>query len=467
MQARIAEVLRVALPLMVSTGCLTLTLFTDRTLLLWVGEEQMGASMAGGNLFWSLVCFPVGITSMTSAIVAQFIGAKQPEKVGRFMWQAVWVSLICGPLYLLLIPRADLMFTLTGQADSLIEYETTYMRWLLVGASGAVLESALAGFFSGIRRTSIVMLVNIVATVINIVLDVVLIFGVLGFPELGIAGAGIASAVSLWFKGLTYLLLMVKGRTEEGVSFDAIYVIRKGIGIDLALAGKLLFFGVPAGMQYFAESGGFSIIVLQIGQLGSDALAATAMAINFNMAAFVPLLGVATAASVLVGQHLVESGYEKAKQAGIAAMLVGMGYATVWALIYLTIPKLLLSFYSLGDSSLNSAASLDLAVTLMQFVAVYCLLDAVQLVLGGALRGAGDTWFVLVVSLSAITVWIAIGILGEGYVMPRDDLTSADASRNGLYWWWVVMSGWIATLTVLMSLRFWRGRWRDKQMVEN
>ncbi|MEZ6090476.1 MAG: MATE family efflux transporter [Pirellulaceae bacterium] len=434
--AGIAEVMRLALPLMISTGCLTLTLFSDRTLLLWYGEREMAASMAGGNLFWSLICFPIGIVSMTSAMVAQYVGSSRPHQIGRLMWQATWLSLIISPVMWLLIPVAGNIFVATGQADALIPLETIYLQWLLVGAGGTVLESALAGFFSGTERTHVVMWVNIVASVLNLVLDVILIFGLAGIPELGIAGAGIASSLSFWTKAAIYFLLMLRSDNAR------LYGIASGVCFDRKLIGRLLFFGVPAGLQYLAESGGFAMIVLQIGQVGSEALAATAMAINFNMAAFVPLVGVSIAASVLVGRHLTESGATLAARGAISAVLLGVCYSGVWAGAYLLIPDTLLSLYLVGSQTEEVQSTVNAARILLRFVAIYCMFDAAQLIFGGALRGAGDTWFVLFSSLSVAIIWAVIGISGERY------------ANNILHWWWWMLTGWVMSLAAAMIGRF-------------
>lgn len=446
--AGIAEVLRVALPLMISTGCLTLTLFSDRTLLLWYGPPEMAASMAGGNLFWTLTCFPVGIVSMTSAIVAQYMGSGQHARVGRLIWQAIWFSLAISPVLWMLIPLARSIFVVAGQDPLLLDLETIYLQWLLVGASGVVLESALAGFFSGTERTSVVMWVNVAASILNLLLDVVLIFGYAGFPELGIVGAGIASTVSFWAKAIIYFVLM--HRPSDNLRFG----IAEGRCIDWAMIRRLLYFGVPAGLQYQAESGGFVVIVLQIGQVGTEALAATAMAINFNMAAFVPLIGVSIAASVLVGKHLTESGPQLAARAAISAAILGVTYSATWAAAYVLIPDTLLSLYLAGNQGEAIASSISLARVLLRYVAVYCVFDAAQIVIAGALRGAGDTWFVLFSSVIIAVTWVFVGLIGETY------------TSNPLHWWWVMLSCWVMSMAVAMLGRFLHGRWRTLRMVE-
>ncbi len=446
--AGIGELLRIALPLMVSTGCLTLTLFADRTLLLWYGQPEMAASMAGGNLFWSLICFPVGTVSMTSAFVAQYIGIGQHHRVGRLMWQAIWMSLAVLPLSLGWMPWTESLFKLMGQTSELIPLETVYLQVLMIGASGAVLESALAGFFSGIERTSVVMWVNIAAALLNLALDVVLIFGFAGFSPLGILGAGIASTVSFWFKAIVYFLLMV--RWERHNDFDFV----GQCCFDGPIFRRLLFFGMPAGMQYLIEAGSFAVIVLQIGQVGTSALTATAMAINFNMAAFVPLMGVSIAASVSVGKYLSTSNPVLARRAVVSAMTIGVTYASIWSMCYLSVPDFLLGLYQVGSSSQMVHATTQTARILLRFVAFYCILDAAQLVVAGALRGAGDTWYVLGASVTVAVVWISVGLLGKSM------------SSDLLYWWWAILACWITSMAIAMIARFMRGRWLTKLLVQ-
>ncbi len=96
----IRHVLQIAVPLMISTGTASIVLFADRTLLLYYGDgSHMSAAMAGGNMYWTLVCFPIGIASMTGAIVAQYIGSGRPKEVGRFLWQSAWLAALAIPFF--------------------------------------------------------------------------------------------------------------------------------------------------------------------------------------------------------------------------------------------------------------------------------------------------------------------------------------------------------------------------------
>jgi multidrug resistance protein, MATE family len=448
----ITEVLRMALPLMISTGTFSLVLFADRTLLLYFDGRQMSAAMAAGNLYWTLVCLPIGIASMTGAIVAQYVGSGKEREVGRFLWQVVWLAISFVPYFAFLAIITPWLFRTSGQIESLIPLETTYMRLLLLGAVGSVLDSGLSGFFSGTQRTRIIMWSSLATGLLNLVLDVWLIFGGLGLPAMGIAGAAWATVIAFWFKAVVFAAILL---TQE---LDRRYQIRAGFAFDRALLGKLLFFGLPAGLQYLTEAGGFTVIVLQIGQLGDIPLRATTMAINFNMIAFIPLMGVAIAASVLVGHHLTESGPRQAIMATRAALAIAWIYSLAWAILYFALPEFLLSLYGLGQQSEGTAEAIAIAKNLLLFVGIYVLLDATQLVLAGALRGAGDTWFVLLASVCVSAFSLLVGVLFER-------LAFEVAGISVLHWWWAVITIWVWLLAVAMVLRYKQGRWQAMRMV--
>jgi MATE family multidrug resistance protein len=431
---------------MISAGTFSLVLFADRTLLLWFDGESMSAAMAGGNLFWVLACLPVGIASMTGAIISQYVGAKEDDQIGRFLWQAVWLALAMTPLFAVAAIFATRLFQWTGQPEELIGLQSIYLRLLMLGAAGIVMETALSGFFSGTERTSVIMWVSIASGVINFLLDLLMIYGAGPVPAMGIAGAAMASVISFWFKAACYSWLLLRPKYESQ------YRIRAGFGFDAQRIRNILFYGFPTGLMYLTESGGFTVIVLRIGNIGDVPLRATTMAINFNMVAFIPLVGVSIATSVLVGRHLLESGPARAARSVYAAIIIGLLYSGGWVTAYLVAPDWLMSLYELNQNGEASVQAIAIAKGLLKFVAIYVVLDATQLIVAGALRGAGDTWFVLLSGLAASAVALTIGFIWE----PETGL---------LNWWWWMVTLWIWTLATLMLLRFLQGRWKRMRMV--
>ncbi len=483
MRSAYAEVLRVAVPLMISTGMFSLVLFIDRTLLFQHEPAEMGAAMAAGNLFWVSICVFVGIASMTGAIASQHVGAGQPSRIGRMLWQSVWFSLATMPLFLIAGYFAEPLFRWTDQAPSLIPPETVYFQILLWGGSGEVLQTALSGFFSGTHRTRTIAVVSVVSGLLNLVLDYLLIFGIdpawwggVGprLCEWGIAGAGIASVISFWFKPICYGAILLRPR------YRATYGILRGLTLDRRMMKRLIYFGFPAGLMYATEAGAFSVIVLMIGRLGDVPLQATTMAINFNMIAFIPLVGLSIAASVLVGRHLIGSGPERAVRCVWAALTVAWLYSAAWALAYWFGAETLISLYELNPSAStipdDAKLALFTAQGLLGFVAIYVLLDATQLILAGALRGAGDTWFVLLAGLAVSILALTIGVVWEPDWQPAlwgpdaTDVTDgigsmSDSVAEGLRWWWSVLTAWVIMLAAAMTARYAQGSWKRMRMV--
>jgi len=182
------------------------------------------------------------------------------------------------------------------------------------------------------------------------------------------------------------------------------------------------------------------------------------MAINFNMVAFIPLIGVSIAASVLVGHHLTSTGVVGAVIATRSALAIGAAYSTFWAILYIFAPDWLLSFYRLGQSDTDTIQAIAIARTLLKFVAIYVFFDFVQLILAGALRGAGDTWFVLGSVIVASFTSIIIGMIGADFAAKHFEISV-------LYWWWGIITLWVWLLAIVMIARYRGGRWQAMRMV--
>ena len=446
----LAEVLAVAFPLMISAGMMSIVLFADRYLLGRYDGVSMGASMAGGNLFWVLVCVPIGAASMTGAVIGQLIGSGQTQRVGRLLWQVIWLALMTIPWLVGCAYFAEDFFRVTGQADELLQSQVTYMRWLMIGGLGLIIESALSGFFSGIERTRIIMWVSVASALVNLVLDGLLIFGLAGFPRWGIAGAAIGSSIAFWFKVVCYVGLLSRRRFREP------YGLISGCVFDWAVLKNFVYFSLPSGLLYLSEGGAFTIILLKIGQLGDVPLRATTMAVNFNMLAYIPLLGIGIATSVLVGRNLLQSGPSMAVRTTLAALGFALAYSGFFAILFLGFSDDLVRIYQLGagqgDAPPGTQEATQMAMGLMGFIACYLLTDSVQLVIAAALKGAGDIWFVLGSATVAGSLTVGAGI----YFQPQ---------QPSLQWWWYVLTVWIWVLAILMSARFISGRWKSKRMV--
>ncbi|MDT8272387.1 MAG: MATE family efflux transporter, partial [Desulfomonilia bacterium] len=411
------EVLVLAFPLILSTGSWSVQHFVDRMFLAWHSPEAIAAAMPAGLLNFTVMSFFIGAASYVNTFVAQYYGSQSFHRIGPALWQGLYLSLIGGLVLLLCIPLARPVFTLVGHDSLVIEYEITYFSYLCLGAGPVIAASALSGFFTGRGRTWPVMWVNILCNILNLMLDYVLIFGKAGFPELGIKGAAIASVLAGLFSFLLYGVLIARP------SYNRIYQILSGWRPERDLFGRLLKFGVPSGVQFFLDMAGFTAFVLIMGRLGMTSLAATNIAFNINTLAFMPMIGFGIAISVLVGQYLGKNRPDLAQKSVYSGFVMTFVYMASIALLYVVVPDLFVAPFAAQADPETFPEIYALTVILLRFVALYSIFDTMNIVFASAIKGAGDTRFVMyvIVLVSAFVLvvpsYVAIMVLEQGIMV--------------------------------------------------
>ncbi|OHB66623.1 MAG: hypothetical protein A2V70_00790 [Planctomycetes bacterium RBG_13_63_9] len=442
------EVLVLALPLVISTASWSVMNFADRMFLLWFSTRAMAAAMPAGVLYFSLICFPLGVAMYVNTFVAQYHGAGRPHRIGPVVWQGVRIGVFVMPVFLLTIPLAPTVFAIAGHEGQVACLEVIYYQILCFGAAAQVIAAAMSCFFTGRGRMRVVMVVDASAALLNVVLDYAWIFGHLGFPAMGIEGAAWATVVSQWFRVVVYWRLMMRPVHWER------YQLVAGRRFDAALLRRLLRFGGPNGLQFFVEVSAFAMFILLVGRLGENAMAATTLAFNVNNLAWVPMLGMGIALTTMVGQQLGRNRPDLAARATWTAFWMAQAYLCTMAVLYVAVPDLFLLGHASGTTPQQFTELRNVTVVLLRFVAAYSLLDAINIIFVSAIKGAGDTRFVLLVSTVMSPVPVAATWLGIVYL------------DWGLLWCWAVVTAWVCALAIVYLARFLQGRWRMMRVIE-
>jgi len=442
------EVLKIATPLIISTSSWTLMVFTDRVFLLWYSRDAVAAAMPAGALAFTIICFPLGVALYTNTFVAQYHGAGRPERISLPVWQGVFLGALMVPLALVLNPFSAQIFSAAQHGAEIAPLEASYFCALNFGGGATVISAAASSFFTGRGNVRVVMLVDSLAAGLNILLDWLWIFGRAGFPEYGIEGAAWATVVALWFKALFYLALWL------GPTFRQRYQPWRSFRLDWPMLSRLLRFGFPNGVQFLLEVGAFTAFLMLVGRLGALELAATTLAFNVNTLAFMPVWGIATATATLVGQKLGEDLPDLAARAVWTSFAIATALMAVVGSIYLFAPGWLLSPHAQHVPAEEFEQIEALTSLLLRFVAFYCLFDAMNLIFASAIKGAGDTRFVLHVTLflsgfPVLFTWLGLTQWGLG-----------------LLWSWGVVTTWVCLLGVAFFLRFLQGAWRTMRVIE-
>ena len=443
------EFLVLAFPLILSTASWSVQHFVDRVFLTWYSTAALAASYPAGMTSFVFLSFFIGIAQYVNTFVAQYEGARRPQRVGPAVWQGFYLALVSGLCGLGLAAGAEPLFDLIGHDPAVREEEVVYFRVLCYGIGPVVLSTAASCFFSGRGQTLIVLWVNVAATSVNILLDYLFIFGKWGLPEGGIQGAAWATNLASAFGALLFLGLFFKG------AYRRQFATLSGWPFKGVLFARLLRFGGPAGLSFMLDILAFSLFVLIAGRLGTIELAATNLASNINSLAFMPLIGSGIAVSTMVGQRLGRNQPDRAAYCTWSGLHLALSYTLVMAAAYLFVPDLFLAPFSARSQGADFEAAYDIAVLLLRVVAVYCVFDSMSMTFTAALKGAGDTRFILWVSvLMSWIIMVLPAFVAQVYF---------DAS---VYTIWIFLCAYTVAASVVFYWRFKGGQWRSMRVIE-
>ncbi len=444
------EVLRVCLPLVLSLSATTLMEFTDRVFLANYSIEAISASLPAGITAYLFLSFFGGIGSYAGVFIAQYSGRGDHKKIGAVLWQAIYFTLFAGVfIYLLALFATDTIFMLAGHEKEVQRLETIYFSILCKGGILHVAMATLSTFFTGRGITRPVMIITFIGVVVNIPLDYALIFGVWGMPEMGIRGAAIATVIA-WLINVLLLVVLIFTKTN-----DTKFQILSQVQFQYRLMKRLLRFGVPAAFQFTMDILAFTLFILLVGRIGTAQLAATNIVLSINALTFMPSMGASQGISVLVGQALSK------KSPKLASSYVGSGirlllyYTLMVDLMFIFAPEFVLApfFYETGNGV--DPTVLAHAKDILKIVAVYLFCDVLYMMYTGALRGAGDTRFMMIAATIAAPFCLVIPVyIGIEYF--AISVTGA--------WLWVLF--FIGSLNLVSWLRYKQGKWKKMLVIE-
>jgi MATE family multidrug resistance protein len=293
------------------------------------------------------------------------------------------------------------------------------------------------------------MWVNVLATAMNAVMDYALIFGHWGFPELGIRGAAIATIISSSVQILVYLALLA--RPEHNLRYRSL----AGWRFERALFARLVRFGLPNGVQFFLDMIGIAIFILLMGRLGTVPLAAINIAMNVSLLAFLPMIGVGIAISVLVGQSLGRDRADLAERGVYSGAHIAFIYMATAAGLFVFAPDIFLRPFAAQADEQSFADIRPIAVVALRFVAVFSLFDTLNIVFSSALKGAGDTRYIMFVSLLVSSVALVLPSYVALVLLGTDILVG-----------WGILTVYVIVLGFAFLYRYLGGKWKSMRVIE-
>jgi len=445
------ELLKVAWPLILSTASYSIMHFFDRVMLTRYSDTTAAAATGAGILAFALISLFLGIAGYTTTFVSQYHGSGDKKMCVRSFWHGVYFSLVCGILYPFTFrPIGMWIFNFMNHEPDVLNAEKIYFGTLALCAIFPLTSNSISAFFSGRGKTKIVMWVTISIACINIFLNYCLIFGNLGAPELGIRGAAIATVISSFCGTMLYIILISrkKIRTE--------YNIFKNMAFRWSTIKNLIKYGGPSGISFSLDIMAFSIFVLLIGHIGRVQLIASNVALSINMLSFLPMLGFSMATTILVGKYMGKGDRKSAEKSAYSGVKCATVYMITMGILFVLIPEVFFWFFKgKGISGDMFAEIFGYGKWLLVMLAFLGVFDAVNVTFSGALKGAGDTWFTMWISVLASWLFFAPAV----YLV-------TDVFKAGIFWAWACFVIYVALLALFYWIRFSIGKWKDIDIKE-
>ncbi len=372
---------------------------------------------------------------------------RRPDRCIETTTQGIYLSILFTPVLFLLIPLVYRFFVVVGHSPEQVELEYTYFRILMFGGIFMLLRQTLVGFFLGIGKTRMVMIANLTGMFVNIPFNYVLIFGKLGFPALGIKGAALGTVLGSATIFLILLWFYLRHEYFRSYGRENRWKLRPDI------LKRLLRFGTPAGSELFLNVFAFNLFIQLMHSMGPEVAAAVTITFNYDMVAFIPMVGLGFAVTSLVGRQMGGGNPEGAKRATYLALRVGYSYAAVMMVLFIFGAGSLVSVFT-GGLGAEDRSLILLAKTMLRLAAIYTLADITQLVFSGALRGAGDTKVTMYISVSMHWVLAVASVVMIRYLqVPPLKM-------------WIFFISFVVVLGVMIFLRFKSGKWQHIKLIE-
>jgi MATE family multidrug resistance protein len=380
---------------------------TDVILLGWLGPSYLAAGTLGTTFFMPFLLFGVGVVGAVAPLVAQARGARNIKAVRRIVRQGFWAGILLSALMLPVVLQIRPIYAALGQdpaATALAEQFIQVVAWSLFPAIGIIV---LRSFLSAFDATRAILLITVLGVVVNAGLAYTLIFGNFGFPRLELRGAALATLITNIVMFVAMLTYVVRHRR-----FGRFHVLMRFWKPDWGYFRDIFRIGTPIGLTVLAEVGLFTAAALLMGLLGTDEVAAHAIALQCASMAFMVPLGLGVAATVRVGVAYGRGDREAIRKAGWTAFILGTGFMAVSAMSFLLFGPTIVTLFLDPHQPANLNA-LALAASFLAIAGIFQLVDGAQVVAAHALRGLSDT---KVPMLMAIGGYWLVG-LPVAYVM--------------------------------------------------
>ena len=438
------NILKLVWPLALGMANNALMQFADRVFLAHESAASLEAILPAGMLAYLFIGFFQSIVSYSGTFVAQYFGAKDTTGCRQSYHAGLWLAFLSGFVLLALVPLGHWVFDWSGHSAAVLAREKIYYSIVMSGGVFLCGTMAAQGYFTGLGLTRTVFWVNLGGNLANIALDPLFIFGWRPIPALGMSGAALATVLAQFMQ---CAVLIALAHRHSQPSQPSQHSQRS------TLILRILRFGVPSGLYSVLNILSFTIFVFVTGKVGDLAFAVSNAAFSVNYLLIAPIEGFSIGASTLVGQLQGARDEKGALRAGYRVTLLAESYILVASIAILVFYKPILSLFATDAAAFDPVAFTSLGFTLFVLMVAWQFFDGADVVLSGALKGAGDTRFVMVWMLvCAFAIWLPLVFLVYRFHPTMPAL-------------WATMIAYVGVICAGTFLRWQFGPWRKIKLV--
>ena len=399
-ETSVKYMLKLAWPMVVTTISFTIMQFVDRFMVSRLGTDALAAILPAGMVSFLPGSFAIGMIVSVATFVSQSFGKGAIRDCSSYCWQAIYLGLA----YFLVVvavmwPSASFIFKLMGQPAEIISMEIVYFRIMLYAQVISVFIWCSSQFFMGIHRPIITMYSALCGQLVNVAANYVLIFGKLGFPAMGIAGAGWGTFIGVVVGAGIRMIMFLNG------DINSKFECRRTTKIDFEKMKDLLKVGLPAGFELMTNVAFWGVVLFGlVGKFGKEALAATSAVFSCTSVSVMPIVGISSALTAAVGKAIGGRKKNAAIKQTSVCLKIALTYMGLIGLCFFVFREPIMRFWAPDDKVV-----VEIGVNLLVCAAIYQVFYAARIIYSGSLRGAGDT-----VWLAGMSAAGAIVILGLG-----------------------------------------------------
>jgi len=357
------------------------------------GTTELAAAAFAGNVFNIGMLFGFGVTMGMTPLVGRAFSQNKTAEVGSYLKNGVVIQLLVTLVLMIIMGGVSLLLDNMGQPPEVARKALPYFLLLVVSLFPLLLFYTFKQFLEGVGNTKIAMVITLAANVINIILNYFLIFGKMGFPELGLNGAGIATLISRFLMPVMLIPVILKNKKYRHF-FQIAYHTR----IHARQFKELLSVGVPIGFQIIVEILTFSLGAVMMGWLGKDPLAAHQVALGMASFTYMISLGVGSGTTIRVSHELGKQRYQLLRRTVFASLHLVLSFMLSMAIVFILLRNQLPYLFT------DDPAVVQIAAELLVIAALFQIFDGIQVVLLSALRGLSDVKIPMVMAFISYTV---------------------------------------------------------------